>query len=236
MAADAGFGEQLEAQTDAYLEPFSDCIRLLPDLLDQYAAGEEYSETVERIQALESDCDRRNREIVALITNADPKDMGVLNTQINYNQSALVEFYKTVDVVVNVTERIAQELEMMQPAYDNKCFEGLREMAEEVAETTATMEEVVGRFVHGLGTLGGSDTLTDEIKAIRDMESRCDEIRNDVISTAFSDDRIEQPLMYREFAILLDELANQMEDITDQIIIVASEAPGIVTEDGPNRE
>ncbi|MFW6018195.1 MAG: DUF47 domain-containing protein [Halapricum sp.] len=234
MPAGASFSQQLESQTDAYLDCFKACIDLLPELLDQYVAGEDYSETIEEIEDLESACDDRNLEIVAMITNADPIDMGKLNTRINYNQSALVEFYRTVDVVVNVTERIAHELDMMRPPHDNECFEGLREMASEVAETTDVLEDVIERFVHDLGTYEASDSLTEEIQAIRDMESRCDEIRNDVIATAFRDDTIDQPLMYREFAILFDDLANQMEDITEEIIIVASNAPGIVAEEGPD--
>ncbi|MCU4717243.1 DUF47 domain-containing protein [Halapricum hydrolyticum] len=233
MTAGASFSQQLESHTDAYLDCFKACIDLLPELLDQYAAGEDYSATIEEIEDLESECDDRNLQIVALITNADPIDMGKLNTRINYNQSALVEFYRTIDVVVNVTERIAHELDMMQPPHDNACFEGLREMATEVADTTELLEEVIERFVHDLSTYEASDSLTDEIQGIRDMESRCDELRNEVITTAFADDSIDQPLMYREFAILFDELANQMEDITEEIIIVASNAPGIVAEEGP---
>ncbi|QSG11644.1 YkaA [Halapricum desulfuricans] len=234
MTAGSSFSQQLESHTDAYLESFKAGIDLLPELLDQYAAGDDYSETITEIEDLESECDDRNLAIVALITNADPIDMGKLNTRINYNQSALVEFYRTVDVVVNVTERIAHELDMMRPPHDNACFEGLQEMAAEVADTTAVLEEVIERFVHDLGTYEASDSLTEEIQEIRDMESRCDELRNEVIATAFEDETIDQPLMYREFAILFDELANQMEDITEEIIVVASNAPGIVAEEGPD--
>jgi len=234
MPAGANFSQQLESHTDAYLDSFQDGIDLLPELLAQYAAGDDYNETIESIEDFESDCDDRNLAIVALITNADPIDMGKLNTRINYNQSALVEFYRTVDVVVNITERIAHEIDMMQPPHDNVCFEGLQQMADEIADTTAVLAEIVDRFVHDLGTYEASDTLTDEIQAVRNMESRCDELRNDVIATAFADDSIDQPLMYRELAILFDDLANQMEDITEEIIIVASNAPGIVAEEGPD--
>ncbi len=234
MSEGASFSQQLESHTDAYLDSFQAGIDLLPELLEQYAAGADYSETIESIEDFESDCDDRNLAIVALITNADPIDMGKLNTRINYNQSALVEFYRTIDVVVNITERIAHEIDMMRPAHDNACFEGLQRMAAEVADTTELLEAVIERFVRDLGTYEASDSLTAEIQAIRDMESRCDEIRNDVITTAFADDSIEQPLLYRELAILFDELANQMEDITEEIIIVASNAPGIVAEEGPD--
>ncbi len=230
MSADAGFGERLESHTDAYLDGISDCVKLLPELLAQYEADGAYRETLAEIQTVESECDERNRTITALITNADAESVGLLNTRINFNESALLEFYKSVDVVANLTERIAQELVMIQPPHDTDCFATLTEMAEQIASMTATLEDVIERFVHSLCNAYESDTLTDEIEAVRGMESRCDELRNDVITTAFRDDETDQALMYREFAILFDELANTMEDLTDQIVIIASKEPGIVTD------
>lgn len=234
MPADISFGEQLETRTDAFLDGLNECVGLLPTVLDQYESGEDYEQTVETIQDLESDCDTMNREIVGFISNAGPEDIGLLNTRINFNESALIEFYDNVDVMANLTERIAQELQMMRPPHDNDCFEGLTEMAEEVVSMMTTLEDVVERFVHSLGNAAETDTLTEEIQSIRDTESRCDAIRNDVIATAFRDNDIDQPLMYRELAILFDELANKMEDITDQIVVISSKEPGIVTEADPD--
>jgi len=236
MAGKSDFGQELETQTDAYLDTLKDCLGLLPQLLEEYEAGEDFEATVERIGELESEGDTMIRSIISSITNSDPEDMGLLNTRINYNQSGLIEFYKQVDSLANVTERIADEIAMMQPPTDTECYQGLREMAEHVADMTETLEEVVERFVHGLGTTSGSDTLYDEIKAIRDMESRCDSIKNDVIRTAFADEGTAEALMYRELAILFDDLANTMEDVTDQIIVIASDEPGLVTEVDPNEE
>ncbi|MFB6152027.1 MAG: DUF47 domain-containing protein [Haloarculaceae archaeon] len=236
MAAEANFGEQLEEKTDAYLDRLVDCVNLLPDVLDQYETGGEYEETVERIQTLENDCDRRLREITGFISNAGPQDIGVLNTRITFNESALIEFYQNVDVVANLSERIAQELVMMRPESDTDCFEGLREMADLVVSMTTDLESLVERFVHSLSTTDATDTLTDEIRSIRKTESECDKIRNDVIATAFRDDAIDEPHTFREFAILLDEVANKMEDITDQIVIISSNEPGIVTEADPESD
>lgn len=236
MPTGRDFGDELESQTDAYLDSLQECVGLLPTLLDEYAAGEDITETVERIGDLESVGDRSIRSITSSITNANPEDMGLLNTRLNYNQSELIEFYKEIDVLANLTERIADELDMMQPPADTACFEGLSEMATHVADMLTTLEDVVERFVHGLGTTSGSDSLYDEIKAIRDMESRCDTIKNDVIRTAFAEEATAQALMYRELAILFDDLANTMEDVTDRIIVIASDEPGLVTEIDPADE
>jgi len=236
MPSDADFGDQLQSQTAGYLDRLDDCVGLLPVVLDEYAAGDDYAGTIEEIQTIESECDRTIRDITGLITNAGPDDIGLLNTRINYNESALVELFQNVDTVANLTERIAQELEMMRPPHDNDCFRGLREMSDEIRTMTATLERVLERFLASLRDTDASDTLIDEIHDIRAAETRCDDLRNDVIATAFREDGIDHPLMYREFAILFDDLANTIEDITDQIAIIASKEPGIVTEIDPDLE
>jgi hypothetical protein len=233
MSTDADFGERLEAQTAAYLDRIDDCVALLPRALDEYASDGPYRETVDEIAVLESECDDRVREITGVITNAGPDDIGLLNTRINFNESALLDFYKELDVVPNHTERIVQEVVMMQPDADTDPFRDMREMADRITEMTAVLGDVVERFVHGLARSDATETLTEGIEAIRGLESECDELRNDAIETAFADTDIDQPLVYRELAILLDELANTIEDLTDRIVVIASKEPGIVTEAEP---
>ncbi|MFW5916936.1 MAG: DUF47 domain-containing protein [Halorubrum sp.] len=236
MSTDADFGERLEAQTAAYLARIDDCVRLLPRALDEYAEGGAYRETVDEIAAIESECDAQVREITGVITNAGPDDIGLLNTRINFNESALLDFYKELDVVANHTERIVQEVAMMRPSAEVDSFASMREMAERVVEMTAILGDVVERFVRGLARSDATETLTAGIESIRDLESECDDLRNDAVATAFADDAIDQPLVYRELAILLDELANTIEDLTDRIVVIATKEPGIVTEADPSGE
>jgi len=235
MSTGPTFGEELESQTETYLDRLADCISLLPELLDQYRTDGDYRETLDEIQEIESECDRLNRDINGTITNAGPDDIGLLNSRVHFNASSLVSFYGTLDVIANLTERIGQELLMIQPDHDNACFERMYEMAESAAAGMEPLADVVGRFIHSLSTTDESDTLTDEINAVRRMESECDELRNEIITTAF-DGAVDEPLLYREFAILLDKLANNMEDVTDQVIVIASNEPGIVTEPDPEWE
>lgn len=233
MTTDTDFGASLESRTAAYCDRLGDCAALLPELFDHYANDGEYRETVERIESIESECDQRRRSITAAITNADAKEIGLLNTRINHNQSALIDFVNELDVVANHTERIAQELEMMQPDPDAAAFERLAAMADPIVEMTDVLSDVTERFIHGLARSDATETLTDGIEAIRELESRCDELRNDAITTAF-ETGVDQPLVYRELAVLLDELANTMEDLTDRIIIITSEESGIITEVDPD--
>ena len=236
MSTDADFGERLEATSVTYLDRIDDCVALLPRALDEYASGGDYRETVDEIATIESECDELVREITGTITNAGPDDIGLLNTRINFNQSALLDFYKELDVVPNHTERIVQEVVMMRPDADGGPFRDMREMATRIVEMTAVLGDAVERFVRGLARSNATETLTEGIETIRGLESECDGLRNDAIETAFADDAVDQPLVYRELAILLDELANTIEDLTDRMVVIASKEPGIVTEADPEAE
>ncbi|WP_144923291.1 DUF47 domain-containing protein [Halorubrum salsamenti] len=236
MPTDADFGERLESQTAAYLDRIDDCVALLPRALDEYASDGPYRETVDEIAAIESECDGLVREITGTITNAGPDDIGLLNTRINFNESALLDFYKELDVVANHTERIVREVVMMRPDADGDSFRDMREMAGRIVEMVTVLGDVVEGFVRGLARSDTTETLTEGIEAIRGLESECDELRNDAIATAFADDAVDQPLVYRELAILLDELANTIEDLTDRMVVIASKEPGIVTEADPEAD
>lgn len=229
MTSEPGFDEILESRTVTYLDQLTLCSTYLPDLLDEYANSDETAQTVETIEETESKCDDIRRSITALIANADSQDIGLLNTRIKFNQSALLKFYNDLDFIANHTERIAQELMMIQPSSEVASYDQLQEMAVIIVEMTEILSNVVVRFIQSLARTNASETLTDGIQQIRDFESQCDTIRNDVIKSVFEND-VDNPLVYREFAILFDELANTIEDLTDQITVISSEEPGIITE------
>lgn len=233
MAADSTFGDELDSATETYLTRLTDCVALLPAVLTQYATDTDYESTYAEIGEIESECDQLNRTINGTITNAGPDEIGLLNSRVHFNASELIDFYGTLDVTANLTERITQELLMMRPPHDNACFDGLQEMAAEIESGLPAVETCVVQFIRAMSQTDEPTDLTEEIETVRAMESACDDLRNDIISTAFAEDAIDQPLMYREFAILFDELANTIEDITDKIVIIASNEPGIITEPQP---
>lgn len=230
--AEADFGTMLESRTATYLDGLAACNALLPDLLDEYAAGGETDDILAEIEAAESEADDVRRSITASIANADSRDIGLLSTRIKFNQSALLDFYKELDVVANHTERIAQELTMMRPSPAVDSYDSLREMAALIVEMTDELVDVVDRFIRGLARSDATETLTAGVDRIRELESECDDRRNDAIRSAFQSD-VDQPLVYRELAVLLDELANTIEDLTDRMTVISSEEPGIVTEADP---
>jgi len=74
---------------------------------------------------------------------------------------------------------------MMRPDADTDSFRDMREMADRITKMTAVLGDVVERFVRGLARSDATETLTEGIEAIRDLESECDDLRNDAIETAF---------------------------------------------------
>jgi len=237
MSTDADFGERLEAQTATYLDRIDDCVALLPQAFDEYASGGPYRETVDEIAALESECDDQVRGDHGRHHQRRPgRHWPVEHPDQLQRVRAARLFYKELDVVPNHTERIVQEVAMMRPDADTDSFRDMREMADRITKMTAVLGDVVERFVRGLARSDATETLTEGIEAIRDLESECDDLRNDAIETAFADTDIDQPLVYRELAILLDELANTIEDLTDRIVVIASKEPGIVTDTDPDAD
>jgi len=237
MSTDADFGERLEAQTATYLDRIDDCVALLPRRPSTSTrAAARTARRSTKLPPSKASATTKSGEITGVITNAGPDDIGLLNTRINFNESALLDFYKELDVVPNHTERIVQEVAMMRPDADTDSFRDMREMADRITKMTAVLGDVVERFVRGLARSDATETLTEGIEAIRDLESECDDLRNDAIETAFADTDIDQPLVYRELAILLDELANTIEDLTDRIVVIASKEPGIVTDTDPDAD
>lgn len=234
MAAEANLGSQIGSETEAYLDRIDRCVSLLPELLARYRAGEAYRETAATLRRLESECDRCERRIAALVTNATAADLGLWNSRLHLNTPQIVELYQDVDGVANAAEGVAEALVTMSPDPDPRCFDGLEAMAERATEAVAVLSDVVARFVHTLCSPSDSVALADGIERIREFERTVDGLRNDVIAQAF-DDAVERPLVYREFALLLDGLVDAMEDATDRIVLVSSTESWIVTETGGRR-
>ena len=163
MSPRTDFGATLESQTETYLGKLTECTDLLPTVLTAYADGEEYAATTTRIEEIESECDQLRRDITASIANADSKEIGLLNTPINLNQSALLDFYKQLDVVANHTERIAQELGMVQPEPANDSYDQIQEMAALIVEMQEVLSDCVARFSTRLASNKSTERLVAEI-------------------------------------------------------------------------
>jgi uncharacterized protein Yka (UPF0111/DUF47 family) len=137
--------------------------------------------------------------------------------------------------MIEDAERIAEELVATTPPRDGDPLRHLREMADRAVTAMAALAEAVTTFVRLLCRRSESESIADEIATVREIESACDGIRNDVIAAAFDDQAIDRPLLYRAFALRFDRLVDVMEDVTDRSVIVSDDAPEITTEPRRNR-
>ncbi|MFP8952201.1 DUF47 family protein [Natrialbaceae archaeon A-arb3/5] len=230
MACDEDFGERIVARTDTYTADIEACVELVSQLFEEYLTGGDYRRTVDRIRELESDCDRHNRQLNALITNASVEEFGLRNSRVHLNLPQVTELYQAIDEIPNAAERIAEDLVTIEPPREERCFQGFLEMADCATTAVAILSEILTEFAQLLRTPSQSGTVANEIEAVRDAESSCDGIRNDVITAAFDEQPIPHALVYREFALDLDVLVDAMEDVTDQLVLVSSTESWITTE------
>ncbi|MFB6079462.1 MAG: DUF47 domain-containing protein [Haloferacaceae archaeon] len=220
------FEGELVSRTAAYLDRIEECVSHVPRLLDQYADGGPYCETVDRIGDLESDCDEIRRTISALISNADAADLGIRLTRVHLNTGPTIELYQRLDEVADTAERFAEELAAIEPSRATVCLDLLRRMAERAVEAVSVLDGAVTEYMRVLCDPYRTAALGEEVERIRTIESECDGLRNEVVATAF-DGGASTPLVYREFAVLLDALVDGIEDVTDQLVWIAGRESGI---------
>lgn len=222
---------RLRSQTETYLNTVAACVDLLPQLIENYSSGDGYQETANEICTLESECDERNQEISSLLSNATVEQIGLRNTHIDFNLEQILRMYQKIDEVANTAEQIAEQLVTMKPPRREPHIQKFQELATCATKASDVLRDVVSTFARALCNPNQTTTVTDEIKKIRTLESSCDKLRNDLIENAFADNSIDQPLVYREFALLFDRLVDTIEDVTDQIVLISSTESWISTED-----
>lgn len=217
----ATFGRRLESLTDRYLEDLTVCVGTLPQLVDRYREMGDYGPIVERTRRLESDCDRTVRELGGFVTDVDPETAGIRLTWIYFHTDRLLELYCTLDSVANATEQFATELAAIEPRRREPCLDGLYRMAEHAVAAVDELETAVSTFVRALCRPDGAVSLTEQVTRIRTRESEADAIRGDVLSAAFDGDSDGTGVVYRQLAVLLDDVLDAIEDVTDRMHLLS---------------
>ncbi|GAA0310172.1 DUF47 family protein [Halarchaeum salinum] len=225
------FSTQLVTQTDTYLETIRECVDRLSTLVERYASGESPHDVAETIRALESECDVQKRTLSSLVTNTSVREFGIRNSRVHLNSEQLVKLYQLLDEIPNTAEQIAEDISTIDPPREQWAFQQYHEITEHARTAMATLYDAVHEFIHLLCSPTETGTITDHISDIRETESACDSIRNDIIAEAFEGSTT-QPLLYREFANNFDHLVDTMEDTTDHLVLLSSSEPWITAEPG----
>lgn len=213
-------GDKFAQQTTVYLDQLEECLELLPQLLRQYAEDGAYREVADQIRELESDCDKANRDISALISNSTGEQIGLRNVRIHLNPGGVIVLYQTIDKIVNTAEQFAEELVGITPSRMDEPLVLLTEMAEKAVMTVSALRNAIMGYVNALLHPEQSISIADDVLQIRAIESECDKLRNEIIATVFDGEAGTTSLVYRELALLMDELVDSVEDVTDQLIFI----------------
>jgi uncharacterized protein Yka (UPF0111/DUF47 family) len=212
--------DRLVTQTTTYLDQVGECVECLPPLIEQYAADEHYQSAADQISTVESRCDRTNREISSLVADADVRDLGIRLTRVHLHARQTIELFHLVDDVANAAEQFADELVATAPERRPEELDLLRQMAATAVDAMDSFRRLVTAFVKVVSAPECEAVVVNEVATIREAESTCDDLRNELVRTAFESDGVRTPFLYRELALQLDEIADLMEDVTDLLIRV----------------
>lgn len=214
------FERQLTTLTTTFLDHLKECVEQTPDLLGRYADEEPVDQLADRVSALESDCDRTNREISALISGSSVETLGIRLTRVHLHSGQIIGLYQLLDEVANLVEQFAEELVAIRPPRSTVCLDGLQQMGARCVAAMDALAAAVDDYVRALCQPTCSLSISDSVAEIRSLESESDQIRNQVLTSAFQDGPSATALVYLELATCLDSAIDTMEDVTDQMLLL----------------
>lgn len=218
------FERRLDSLTVRLVDQIAACLDRLSELVSLYSSGEPYDRCVRRVRTLESECDETYRSAATHISTVDARDLGIRLTGIHLNRNQLLDLFTYLDEIPNAAERFASDLEAIKPRRVDDCLEGLGEMITSARAGVRFLEEAVPKFIRSLTDPEEAMSIVDVVGPARRIESHVDDLRAEVIATAFESEPQATALVYRELALLLDGLVDAIEDVTDQMVLVGGDS------------
>ncbi|PSP84990.1 hypothetical protein BRC83_03525 [Halobacteriales archaeon QS_1_68_17] len=216
------FAAEFRSLTDVYLRQVRNCTRRLPDAVRAYGTDrEQFRHEVERLSAVESECDSTLRQVRALVGESMPPNFTVAYL----HAGDVVDLYAEVDAVANRAEQFGRELAAIEPAVTDPELASLVEMAEMTDEATGVLTNAVLDRADDLSTVGEVPPIEDAVEAIDALESECDAAKYELIETGFTDGTTVEALAVRELALVLDGAMDAVEDAADHLVYMASRDP-----------
>lgn len=211
--------DAIRTRTATYLQQVERCLAHLPDALEAYGSDQEaFAATVEGLSTAESECDATLRELRTLVGESAPPNY----TAVYLRADDLVRLYARLDEIPNCAEQFCRELWVVRPDLDPETLAALREMARVTTRATATLTEVTDAYVDSLVTPGDPVRVADDVEAIAELESRCDDRKYEALEHAFASQPAGQALVVRALVGTLDEAADAVEDAGDYVLSMNS--------------
>lgn len=218
------FERRLDALTTRFVDRIATCLDRLSELVSLYSNGEPYAQCVRQVQDLESECDRVYRSIATHISTANASDLGIRLTEIHLNRKQLLDLFAHLDEIPNGAERFASDLEAIEPPEVDDSLDDIQEMIASARAGVRFLEDAVPTFVRSLTHPEKEMSIDEIVGPVRRIESHTDELRDEVIATAFECEPQAVALVYREMVLLLDGVVDAMEDVTDQMVLIGGDS------------
>lgn len=201
-------------RTATYLTAVEDCLRVLPRALAVYGESQAFADATAELGRKESVCDDHRRRLCGTVGRARPEFAAL------YLRGAeLTELFTMVDAVPDAAERFVRDLDSMSPALTEPTVDRLEEVAALACEANALLTEAIEAYVRALVTDDPAPAIADAVERITDLESQCDQYRDEIVARAFERQSTVDALVVRELVRSLDAVPNAIEDAADQLML-----------------
>ena len=209
--------------TETYLDQIETCLSHLPDAIDAYGDNRQaFVASVDRVRCLESDCDASVRKLRALVGDGiDPTD-----AEVYLRLDDVTRLYDRLDVIPNRAETFLRELRAAEPTMSAVTREAMQLIATDLARATSVLASVVTRYVESLTTGDTSVEIADDVQTITGIESACDDRRDRILDTVFTERSTADALLVRELLAGLDAIVDAIEDAAEHVLYMHSSALG----------
>jgi uncharacterized protein Yka (UPF0111/DUF47 family) len=198
-------------RTATYLTAVADCLVALPQALAVYGDAR-FADAAAELGRRESVCDDHRRRLCGAVGRARPEFSAL------YLRGAeLTELFTMVDAVPDAAETFVRDLDAMSPTLAEPTVDRLADIAALACEATALLTEAIEAYVRALVTDDDAPAIADAVDRIRDLESQCDQYRDELVARAFERRSTADALVVRELVRSLDAVPDAIEDAADQL-------------------
>ncbi|MFB6303940.1 MAG: DUF47 domain-containing protein [Haloferacaceae archaeon] len=231
MATEAS-GTEFVALSETYTDRVVDCVGAFHALVERYADGRPHDDPLRRVREFETICDVTNRELSRTLAGfRDGGSTPFVREGVRIDD--LIGLYQALDGVANGAERVAEELDAVDPALPADRAAGLRTMASLAVDAVALLADVVDDYVRALCDPASSARIRRPVERIRGLESQCDELRNRIVARAFADGGDATALTCYLLATNADAVVDAAEDVTDRLVYASGGRSWVDLPSGP---
>jgi uncharacterized protein Yka (UPF0111/DUF47 family) len=216
----SAFRTEFTDVSNRYFECLVDCAESVRPAVEYYGGDEDaFCGELERARRLESDCD----DLLATIRTTVARSMEPNFTRVYFQPDGVLELFDRADVAANHVETFLGELAAMDPTLSVAVTTGFARMGDLVVEAIAALSTAVGDLF-AVPAHRTVDTVHDARETVADLESRCDTVRQKLVSEAFATRDTADALVVRQLALWLDRAMDAVEDAAERTVYLDSTA------------